>query len=35
MEERCLHRVWALSHKRRNAELVSFRTLLILSNPIW
>ena len=32
MEERCLHRVWVLSHKRRNAEPVSFRALPILYN---
>jgi len=32
MEERCLHRVWVLSHKIRNAEPVSFRALPILYN---
>ena len=32
MEERCLHRVWVLSHKRRNAEPLSFRALPILHN---
>jgi len=34
-EERCLNRVWVLSHKRRNAEPVSFRALPISYNRIW
>jgi len=32
MEERYLHRVWVLSHKRRNAESASLRALLVFYN---
>ena len=29
IKERSLHRVWVLSHERRNVELVSFRAFLV------